>query len=303
MPTIERSSRAPGTWTIRLLIFVLCLIWGSTWIVIKDGLGDLPPFHSAAVRFAIAAALMLAIAPAIGRREGGTAPPLSLSLTVGTLNFAASYGIVYWSETVLPSGLTSLLWAVFPMMQAALGHRFLPGERIARVQVFGFLLGFAGVALLFVTDLPALGPRAAPAALVLVLSPLVSAVGNTYAKLRGGDHSSALLNRNALVIGAVLLALLAWTTEGGQDVAWTRSAVLGIAYLAVFGTVITFTLYFWLLRYVDAHRLSVIAYVTPGIALTLGWFFGGEPLRVTTIAGAAAILFGVALVTRARRRP
>ena len=301
MTSSHRNAAAPPAWTIRLLVGLLCLIWGSTWIVIKDGLADIPPFTSAATRFAIATVAMFAVAPALSRREGGSAPPLALSVTVGTLNFAASYSIVYWSQTVLPSGLTSVLWSIYPMMQAFLGHHFLPAERIARGQAVGFVLGFLGVALLFLTDLRQLGPGAIPAAGILVLSPLVSAVGNTAAKLRGAGHSSALLNRNALLVGTAWLALLALGTERDQSVVWTRAALVGTTYLALVGTVVTFTLFFWLLRYEAAHRLSVIAYVTPGLALTLGWLFADEHVGPTTIAGAIAILAGVALVTRRRR--
>ena len=293
-------SPAPSRWTIRVLTGFLCLIWGSTWIVIQDGLADLPPMTSAATRFGVAALLMIVVARPLARLEGGERPPLRLTLVVGTLSIAIPYGIVYWSETVLPSGLTSVLWAVFPLFQACLGHFFLPAERLAGRHVVGFALGFAGVVLLFATDLRALGPAAIPAGLVLVMSPLSAALGNTFVKRHGSTCSSALLNRNAILLAAVLLAGAAATAERGADVAWTGGAMSGIAYLAVAGTVVTFSLYFWLLRFVAAHRLSLIAYVTPAIALGLGWFFADEPVRATTLAGAASILLGVALVVRGR---
>src|SRR5262245_27831490 len=123
-------SAAPRPLRVLLLTALLCLIWGSTWIVIKEGLQSLPPFTSAAARFGIAAACMSLLAAWLGAREGGSAPSLGLSLILGCLNFAASYGIVYWSETRIHSGLASVLWAVFPLLQATLGHVFLPGERL-----------------------------------------------------------------------------------------------------------------------------------------------------------------------------
>ncbi|MGH7149815.1 MAG: EamA family transporter, partial [Planctomycetota bacterium] len=153
-----------------LLTGLLCLIWGSTWVVIQEGLDDLPPLTSAAARFIVAAGGMTLLAAALGRREGGKSPTFRLSLVLATTNFAFSYAIVYWSETRLPSGLVSVLWAVYPMLQALLGHRYLPGERLDRAQFLGFGLGFLGVALLFVTDLRSIGPEAAPAGAVLLLS-------------------------------------------------------------------------------------------------------------------------------------
>src|SRR5206468_7708087 len=149
-------------------------IWGSTWLVIAGGLRDLPPFTSASARFLVAAVVMSVLAPHLHRREGGEKPTLALSATVGLLNFGASYAVVYWTETRLPSGVTSVLWAVFPMLMAASSHAFLDGEKIGARQALGFAIGFAGVALLFATDLRALSREAIPAGLVLLTSPLVS---------------------------------------------------------------------------------------------------------------------------------
>ena len=127
---MEARPAGPGRVTVVLTVTVLCLIWGSTWLVIKTGLRDLPVLTSAAARFTIAAGAMALLAPALHRREGGTRPPRWLALCMGSLNFAVSYGVVYVAETVIPSGLASVLWAVFPLLTAALGHVWLPGERL-----------------------------------------------------------------------------------------------------------------------------------------------------------------------------
>lgn len=295
-PRESSAQRAPSTALVVALVALLCLVWGSTWIVIAGGLGDLPPFTSAAARFLVAALVMSAIAPSLARREGGSRPPVDAWLAVGLLNFAASYAIVYWSETRLPSGLTSVLWSVFPMLMAVSGSLFLQGERIRARQAAGFLLGFAGVALLFFTDLRALSADAVPTGLVLLLSPIVSSVGTTIQKKRGGRSSSVLMNRNAMWAGAIVLCVTAFVLERDAHVRWSATAIASVLYLAIVGTVLTFTLYFWLLRHVAAYRMSMIAYVTPAIALTLGTSIGKEPLSAWTIAGSLTILCGVALV-------
>lgn len=294
--------RAPSTKVVVALVALLCLVWGSTWIVITVGLRDMPPFTTAGVRFLVSAAIMTAIAPNLARREGGEKPAFNVWVWVGLLNFALSYAIVYWSETRIPSGLTSVLWSVYPIMMAVSGSLFLNGERISARQAAGFVLGFGGVALLFVTDLVAISSDAVLTGLILLVSPFVSCVGTTILKKRGAKASSILVNRNAMWLGAVLLCVAALLFERDEPQEWTLRAIESIAYLSVIGTVLTFTLYFWLLRHVAAYRLSMIAYVTPAIALTLGTSIGREPLTQWTVIGSVTILCGVALVVMKPRR-
>jgi drug/metabolite transporter (DMT)-like permease len=284
-----------------LALGLLCLLWGSTWLVIKFGLRDMPPFTSAAVRFALAGVVMAGVVPLLRAREGGGSPPVWLWVVLGCLNFALSYGIVYRTETYLPSGLTAVLWGVYPMMMASIGHVWLPGERLRGVQVWGFLIGFVGLVVLYAVDVADLGPGSLGAALVLLLSPFVSAVGTALVKRRGAGTSSLELNRNGMLLGAVLLALAAAVYEGGTPQDWTPRAVASVVYLAVFGTVVTFGLYFWLLRTIDANRMGLIAYVTPALALFLGTTLGGEAITASMVAGAGLVLLGVMIVVRGKR--
>lgn len=291
---------APSRAVVRLLIGLLCLIWGSTWLVIRGGLVDVPPLTGAAARFVVAGTLMALLAPALARREGGGRPGWRLSVVLGTLNIAASYAIVYRTETVLPSGLVSVLWSVFPLMLGVLAHVWLPSERLVGRQWLGLVLGFAGVAALFATDLRGLGPAAVPAGLLLLLSPAVSAVGNVIVKRDGAHVSSALLTRNGMALGGALLCAAAWGAERDAPVRVSAAAVGSVLYLALFGSVVAFGLYFWLLRPAPAYELGMIAYVTPVIALLLGATVGDEPVGATTILGTALVLSGVALVLLGR---
>jgi drug/metabolite transporter (DMT)-like permease len=293
-------ARAPSALVANGSVAIMCLVWGSTWLVIREGLDDIPPFTSAAVRFLVAGTAMSALLPSLGAKEGGRAPPTWLWIVHGLTSFACSYGIVYRTETILPSGLVSLLWGVFPMLVALASHVFLPGERLGPRQWLGFAFGFVGLALLFFTDLRSFGAEGVPAALVLFMSPVVSTVGSIVVKKHGAKVNSVALNRNGMLLGGVVLAALALVTERSADAHWTRGAIASVAYLSLFGTVLTFGLYFWLMRYVDAHKLSLIAYVTPAIALTLGLLVRGEPMTKNTFAGAACILFGVILVARGK---
>lgn len=296
-------SARPNRLLTGALVALLCGVWGSTWLVIRGGLRDLPPFTSAAARFWVAAAVMSLVAWPMARREGGGRPPTWLWAASGLLNFAGSYGVVYWCETRLPSGLVAVLWGVFPMLMAVSAHVFLPGERLRAGSWAGFAFGFAGLIVLFENDVQAVGAGAVPAALLLFVSPLVSTAGTTLIKRFGSGASSVLMNRNAMFVGAAALSTLALLTERGSVSRWTPAAIGSVAYLALAGTALTFGIYFWLLRFADAHKLSLIAYVTPAIALTLGWSVGGEPLRLSTLAGTALVLAAVVLVARPAPHP
>lgn len=279
----------------------MCAIWSSTWLVIKEGLQDLPPFTAVATRFTVAAIIFTAIAPILARREGGEAPGIGLTLAQGFFNFAGSYGIVYWGETILPSGLASVLFATFPMMVAILGHFFLPAERLDLRQGAGFLLGFCGVVFLFAEDLDAIGDDALMAGSIFLLAPLLSSIGQVVVKAKGERVSSALLNRNGMVVGALILWSVALGLESPGAVEWTLRGVASVAYLALFGTVIAFGLYFWLLRSGSANGLSLVAYVLPVAALALGTLVADEPFTPTLAGGTALVLAGCALAAKKRR--
>jgi drug/metabolite transporter (DMT)-like permease len=294
------SPRKPSALVANGSIAIMCLVWGSTWLVIREGLDALPPYTSASVRFFVAAVFMTALGAVLGAREGGRKPATWLWIVVGLSTFAIPYGIVYRTETILPSGLVSLLWGIFPMLMALAGHLYLPGERLRPVQWLGFVFGLLGLGVLFLTDLRHMGSEAVPAALILFLSPLIAAVGNVLAKRYGAQTNSLTLNRNGMLLGALLLGAVALLTERHAEAHWTAGAIGSVLYLSLFGTVLTFGLYFWLLRYVKAHKLSLISYVTPAIALTLGPLVRSEPVTKNTLAGACLILLGVVLVVRGK---
>ena len=298
----HRATSGPGPRLVVACLVLLCAIWGSTYLVIRESLHDLPPFTSAGIRFAIAGSVFALLAPRLGRREGGARPTLALTACMGFLNVALAYGIVYWSETVLPSGLVSVLWSVYPMFLALSGHAFLPAERLAPLQWFGLFVGFAGVYLLFRTDVASIGPEAIPAATILLGSPLAVTIGTTILKRHAGETSSVLLNRNGMLLGAGLLLAFGRLVEPQAELTWSPRAIASVAYLVVMGTVVTFGLYYWLMRHAPATTLSLIAYVIPVVALTLGTTLAGEPLHGSTLLGSAVVLIGLAFVHRGRRR-
>jgi drug/metabolite transporter (DMT)-like permease len=295
-----RTGNAPKPVVAYGLMLLVCLVWGSTWVVIKFGLADLPPLTAAGIRIVIAGALMGALAPWLVRREGGGRAPWLVVTAQGLSQFAFNYGVVYYAESLLPSGLVSVLWSTFPLMIALAGFRFKGAERLNAGQWLGCIVALLGVAVLFITDIASVGPEAIGVAALLLLAPASVAVSTLLIKQRAQAASSVLLNRDSMLLGGfVLLALaLALERDAPRHFGWV--AVGSIAYLTLFGTVFTFGVYLWLLRHLPAYLLSLTSYVVPVLALLFGAVLGGETLTFTTLGGTALVLGGVALTLRHR---
>jgi len=291
----------PSRMVLQLGVLLLCLIWGSTWLVISEGLEDLPPLTACGLRFLLTGAIFVLVAPRLARIEGGTRPTWSLRWVYAVLILAVPYGVIYWTETLLPSGLVSVLWSVYPILLAFIAHVLLPEERLLPRQWGGLLVGFLGVVSMFWTDVAAIGPEAIPMGLLLLVSPLVSAIGTPLIKRTNAHSSSVLLNRDGTLLGALLVCLAAWALEGDAEIDWTPRAIFSVVYLAVFGSAVAFGIYFWLLRHAPATYMSLVAFAVPLVALSLGAFVGGEEVRWHTVGGMMLILGGVALVVRGRR--
>jgi len=172
-----------------------------------------------------------------------------------------------------------------------------PGPCTARVTK-DYELDEAFIATLFATDLRDVDPRAVPMGLLLLLAPLSVAASTLFFKQRAAGASSLLLNRDAMWIGASLLGACAFVLEQPLETVWTTRAWLSLLYLSVMASVVTFGVYFWLLRYVPAYRMSLISFVTPLVALLLGTFVGGEPIGPRTVLGALLVLAGIGLAMR-----
>lgn len=283
------------------LVALLCFVWGSTWLAIKVGLTDLPPFLGAGVRFTIASAILVGV----GRARGVPFPRAHrahlLLLLVGLSSFWASYGIVYWAEQYIPSGLTAVLFATLPFFTLAFAHLIIPAERMTGRRLLGVVIGFLGVLLVFRGDLAVEHPRGAMAAGLLLLSPLLSAAGNVAVKRWGRDLDPYQLSTLPMVYGAVALLATSLWAEDLARAAWTPAAVGSVLYLAVFGSALAFVVYYTLLREVPVTTLNLISYVFPIVALVLGYLVLGEVLDRLTLAGAGLVLVGIAIATRRRR--
>lgn len=297
MSAAAPSDRPLRPWVVPSLVALLCLVWGSTWWAIRVCLEDQPPLSSAALRFALAGAVMAALVRQLAPVDGLPAPPRWLWLAAGLCSFAGAYGVLYVAEQTVPSGVAAVLWAVFPLLMAGSGVLLL-GERLRPSQALGFVVSFAGIVAVFGGDL---GGAPTGDALLLLASPVVSATGTTLVKKFGRGTSSLLLNRNGMLFGAALLGAAAFACEQPLAMRWTWQVVAATLYLAVFGTALTFGVYFWLLQRVPASRLALVSYVTPVLAVLLGVAVGDGDAGPSLWLGAALVVGGVALVVQPRR--
>ncbi len=291
----ESRSRA----IVAAVFVLLTLIWGTTWSAIVVSLQGIPPVGGVALRFGLAGLALLGVARLRGIVLGRRPMERRLWVVNGVFSFCISYGVVYWAEQYVPSGLTSVLFATFPLFTVLLAHFLLPEERLGAMAALGMLVGFGGVAVIFSEDFSRLGgPKVAAASVVMLVSPFAAAIGNVLVKRWGeGIHPISLTSVPMLMTGVVMGGISAGVESRAQFTfeGWSVAAVL---YLALVGTAVTFTLYFWLLARMAASRLALLGYSVPVVAVTVGVLLLDEPLTARMVAGSVLVLAGVGLASR-----
>jgi drug/metabolite transporter (DMT)-like permease len=277
---------------VPFLFALICLIWGSTWVVIKIGLIGVPPFLGAGLRFVLSA--LIVGLPLLWRRR-----PLALTrddkiciLSLGILIFWIDYAAVYWAELYISSGLTAVLFSTMPLMTALLSAFWTRSERLTGRKMAGILVGIAGTVLLFMPEERVSG-MAALGMLSALAASACAAVNLVMMKKHGGGSDPFVLNFFGMGLGAACLLLMSATLESWAEVRWTRANVSAIVYLAVFGSVVAFTAYYALIKRVDATVASLPTLIIPIVALFLGWAFLDETITGLTVVGVVTVLVGV----------
>jgi len=281
----------------RLVWLLLCCIWGSTWLFIKLGLNDLPPLTFAGIRFVIAAMILFALitlrrVPFPNNRRDW----MFLALT-GILSFSLNYGLVFWGEQYISSGLAALLQSTLPAFGLIIAHFYLPQERMTLPRMAGVLLGVVGVGVIFSNQLQVSGPRALWGSAALVLSAFCAAYANVLVKAYGLNLQPSVLAAGQMLFGLIPLLLIGIPLEGNPlKFHWTPIAWISMLYLAIVGTVIAFLLYYWLMHNMDVTKTMLIALVTPVVAVVLGMLVLKEELNWRTLVGGAMIMSGIGLI-------
>ena len=298
------DSRAPR-WQLITAFAAVYLIWGSTYLAIRFAIETLPPFFMAATRFLVAGALLYGFA----RWRGAESPTrrnwLAAAL-LGSLFLLLGNGGVVWAEQVVPSGLAALLVAVVPMWTVLIDWVRPGGRRPGATTVAGLAIGFAGVAFLIAPgDLVGGAGVNLVGAVVLMGATLAWSIGTVYSSRLPLPASPLLATGMEMLAGGAGLAvagLLAGEAARVDLAGASLRSVGSLAYLIVFGSLVGFTAFVWLLRVTTPARVATYAYVNPVVAVVLGWALAGEPLTARTLVAAAGIVAAVVLIVSERSR-
>src|SRR5215216_5296255 len=281
----------------RLVWLILCGIWGSTWLFIKLGLAALPPFTFAGIRFVIACAIILLIIRIRRSQLPRARADWTLLAITGILSFGFNYGLVFWGEQYISSGLAALLQATLPAFGLVFAHFHLPGERLSWARIGGVVLGVCGVAVVFSNQLAVSGIQALAGCVALILSAMFAAYSNVLVKAYGKNLNPAIMAAGQMLFGLLLLLAVGIPIEGNPfRFHWTPMAVISLLYLAVVGSVIAFMLYYWLVLNMDVTKSMLIALVTPVVAVLLGMIVLNEEFGWRTLAGGAMIMLGISFI-------
>src|SRR5947207_1951965 len=291
-------------WGVPLAWLTLCVVWSSTWLVIKVGLQDLPPISYAAIRFVIAVIVLFAVS--LGRvrllpRRGADYAILALT---GVLMFAVNYGLLFWGELHVSSGLAAVLQATIPMFGMLFAHLMLPDEPLQLPKLLGALVALGGVAMICERLLGFNGFMAFWGGLGIIFGAAGAAFSNVLLKARAIQLAPAMIAAWQMIFGTAPLLLTGFMVEGNPlKFRWSAVAVACLLHLDIIGSALTFLLLYWLLPRMTVARLQAISLITPPGAVALGWAVGGETFSLWSLLGGCLVLAGVWMIFRKGDEP
>lgn len=289
-----------------MLVFIvftlLSAIWGSTWLFIKVGLGDLPPFWFASGRFIIALIPLLILA--LWRRKPLPRNPRDWTITAitGFLIFGTNYGLVFWGENYISSGLAAILYTFLPLFGMVISHFYRRTEIFTFTKLIGISLGIFGIAIIFRHQLILANGDALWGSLAILLAALGTAFGGVLVKVHAIHLDTINLTTGQVIAGLIPLVIAALVLEPIPDVtSLPGKAWFGLAYLGLMGSALTFVLFNWLIKRIAITTTQLIPFASTLLAVWLGALFLNEPLHPGTTLGGGLVLTGLLIATRPRR--
>ena len=290
----------PAAWKILLAFAIIYFVWGSTFLAIRVGVREVPPLILAAIRFSIAGLALYAWISARGEKQPTAREWRSASL-LGLVIFVFDYGLLFWSEQRVPSGVAAVMLATIPVFMALSEIIFLRTQRLTLRLVVALLIGIFGVAVLMAHSLNLGGaPVDKLGALALIFASASWSIASIFSRKLPLPPSKLMSSAAQMLTGGVLLTILAATLgefHNFHPAVVSRAVWLSLLYLIVAGSIIGFTAYVWLLHHESPTKVGTYAYVNPIVAVLVGYFLGGEELTTRTILGSLCILVSVIVIT------
>ena len=295
----------PRAWKVLLAFAIIYFVWGSTFLAIRVGVREVPPFLLAAFRFLIAGFVLFGWMRAKGRVSPSGREWFSV-IVLAVLFFVGDYGLVFWAERRVPSGVTAVMMATIPAFMALSEILFLKTQRLTMRLGVALLVGIGGV-LVLISRSFSFGdsPIDTFGALALIVAAISWAVGSALTRKLPLPSSKPMSSGAQMLAGGVFLTLTSAALgefHGFRVQAVSLKAWLALAYLIVAGSIIAFTAYVWLIHHESPTKVGTYAYVNPVVAVLLGYFLGGEALSLRTIIGTMLVLVSVVVITTAPKK-
>ncbi len=296
---METDTRPPA-WKILVAFAIIYLVWGSTFLAIRIGVREVPPFLLAAMRFLVAGLVLYVWMIARGERSPSARQWRSASI-LGVLIFIVDYGLVFWAEQRVPSGLTAVVMAMNAVFMALSEIILLRTQRLTARLTLALLIGIGGVAVLVSRSLNLGGaPIDREGAVALLVASTGWSIGSALTRKLPLPPSKVMSSGAQMLAGGVFLALIAGALgefRNFQPSAVSVRAWLALLYLIVAGSIIAFTAYLWLIHHESPTKVGTYSYVNPVVAVLLGYFLGGESLGLRTLLGTLLVLISVVVIT------
>jgi drug/metabolite transporter (DMT)-like permease len=292
-----------ATWKTLLAFAMIYFVWGSTFLAIRVGVREVPPFLLAAMRFLIAGAVLYGWTIVRGERSPNGRQWASLAL-LAVLIFVLDYGLLFWAEQRVPSGVAAVMMATIPAFMAVSEIVFLRTQRLTLRLALALLIGIGGVLVLASRSLNLDGtPIDRVGAAALIFASMSWSIASALMRKLPLPASKVMSSGAQMFAGGVFLGL---TSVGLGEFrnfhpsSVSRSAWLSLVYLIVAGSIMGFTAYVWLLHRESPTKVGTYAYVNPVVAVLVGYFLGGEALNLRTILGSLFVLISVVVITTTR---
>jgi putative membrane protein PagO len=276
--------------------FSLCLIWGTTWLGIRVVVRDVPPFEALALRLLAAGVLLLALAFAQKRRWPTVGDEWNAILILTVTIIAVPYALLFWAEQYVTSSMSAILFSASPLAASlitpAMMHRKVP-----RRAVLAMVIAFGGILVVFYEN-PGTNRMVIIGGSAILVSMLLTSGSIVYAKQRLHDVDSVVATGLQSLLASVLLLWATWALEAHRHAVWTKTAIVGLAYLTIFGSATAFVIYYWLLKKLQPYQISTISLIIPLVAILAG-LLDGERISLLMLLAVVVVLGSVWSVLRA----